>query len=230
MIERPSSASSSPVARRATYPGRSPSESADDVPRPTRTKGCAVAFSIVRRVRSSASRARHLLRQALICSLSVGLCLSCTGSTAAHRSGSPSTPRPSRVGSPPPSIIESPVPASISGTWEFETLTGVPPSLLPKGAVRDNRRDIVIREDGSFRWGHWAGSVERSGPEFFMFVTRPETLRRRFEDFDARVVLVRVRNTLKVWLPDLGQDRDIDYGQATEDIDSPDMLFRRASR
>jgi hypothetical protein len=32
---------------------------------------------------------------------------------------------------------------------------------------------------------------------------------------------------MQVWLPDLGQDRDVDFGDAVEDIDSPDMEFRR---
>jgi hypothetical protein len=32
---------------------------------------------------------------------------------------------------------------------------------------------------------------------------------------------------MQIWLPDLGQDRDVDFGDAVEDIDSPDMEFRR---
>jgi hypothetical protein len=34
---------------------------------------------------------------------------------------------------------------------------------------------------------------------------------------------------LKIWLPDLGADRDIDVGNAGEDIDSPDLAFVRPS-
>jgi hypothetical protein len=36
-----------------------------------------------------------------------------------------------------------------------------------------------------------------------------------------------MRGKMLLVIPDLGQDRDIDLGQAAEDIDSPDMLFRR---
>jgi len=32
---------------------------------------------------------------------------------------------------------------------------------------------------------------------------------------------------MQVWLPDLGQDRDVDFGAAVEHIDSPDMAFRK---
>lgn len=60
-------------------------------------------------------------------------------------------------------------------------------------------------------------------------VTRPGELRRRFDAFNAYVGLLRVRNELRVWLPDLGVDRDIDLGHFVDDIDLPDMLFRRAT-
>jgi hypothetical protein len=106
-------------------------------------------------------------------------------------------------------------------------LTGVPPSLLPDGALRDSRADIIIRGDGTFRWGRWTGYVEGSAGEFGMFVTRPANLRRRFAEYNASVGIVVVHDEMRVWLSDLGQDRDIDVGQAQEDIDSPDMLFRR---
>jgi hypothetical protein len=56
---------------------------------------------------------------------------------------------------------------------------------------------------------------------------RPANLRRRFEEYNASVGIVIVHGEMQVWLPDLGQDRDIDVGQSQEDIDSPDMLFRR---
>jgi len=42
------------------------------------------------------------------------------------------------------------------------------------------------------------------------------------------IAIVGVR--LKVWLPDLGVDRDIDRGETVgtgQDADAPDMLFRR---
>jgi hypothetical protein len=61
-----------------------------------------------------------------------------------------------------------------------------------------------------------------------MFVTRPANLRQRFEEYNASVGIVITGDEMQVWLPDLGQDRDIDVGQTQEDIDSPDMLFRRA--
>jgi hypothetical protein len=133
---------------------------------------------------------------------------------------------PPSVDPPTPSTIASNV-TSIAGTWEFASLTGVPPSLLPDGALRDSRADIIIRGDGTFRWGRWTGYVEGSAGEFGMFVTRPANLRRRFAEYNASVGIVVVHDEMRVWLSDLGQDRDIDVGQAQEDIDSPDMLFRR---
>jgi hypothetical protein len=48
--------------------------------------------------------------------------------------------------------------ASVVGTWEFAALTGVPPAELPPGSIPDNRRDLVIGNDGSFRWGTWFGT------------------------------------------------------------------------
>jgi hypothetical protein len=33
---------------------------------------------------------------------------------------------------------------------------------------------------------------------------------------------------MRIWLPDLGQDRDVDRGEeVVDDNDSPDMAFRR---
>jgi hypothetical protein len=132
-------------------------------------------------------------------------------------------------------LAESPSPGreasdlgSIEGTWEFVRLTGVPLSMLPEGALRGPRDDIVIRADGSFRWGSWEGFVQASAGTFGMFVTRPGTLRQRFDRYNASVGIVIVAGEMQIWLPDLGQDRDIDVGQAQEDIDSPDLLFRRA--
>jgi hypothetical protein len=134
--------------------------------------------------------------------------------------GSPSVDPPT-----PPPVASSFT--SIAGTWEFTSLTGVPPALLPDGALRDSRADIIIRGDGTFRWGRWAGYLEGSAGKFGMFVTRPANLRRRFEEYNASIGLVIDHDEMRVWLPDLGQDRDIDVGQTQEDIDSPDMLFRR---
>jgi hypothetical protein len=116
----------------------------------------------------------------------------------------------------------------IAGTWRFASITGVAPELLPRGAVPDNRSDIVIRKGGSFRWGHWSGRVEGSGRSFAMFVTEPTPLRQRFDAYSAGIGLLLQGGELLVWLPDLGQDRDVDRGDAQEDIDSPDMAFRRA--
>lgn len=117
--------------------------------------------------------------------------------------------------------------ASVVGTWEFAGLTGVRPGELPPGSVPDNRRDLVIRNDGSFRWGTWFGYVNGSGTEFALFIARPAGLRQRFDDFGASVSISIVGRRIQIWLPDLGQDRDVDFGDAVEDIDSPDMEFRR---
>jgi hypothetical protein len=116
---------------------------------------------------------------------------------------------------------------SIVGIWEFAVLTGVPPAELPPGSVPDNRHDLLIRNDGSFRWGTWFGHVDGSGTEFDLFIARPPGLRQRFDDFGASVSISIVGHTMHIWLPDLGQDRDVDFGDAVEDIDSPDMEFRR---
>jgi hypothetical protein len=140
--------------------------------------------------------------------------------------GSQASVGPPSVDPPTPPPVASNF-TSIAGTWEFASLTGVPPSLLPDGALRDSRDDIVIRGDGTFGWGRWTGYIEGSDGKFGMFVMRPANLRRRFEEYNASVGIVIVHGEMQVWLPDLGQDRDIDVGQSQEDIDSPDMLFRR---
>lgn len=129
-------------------------------------------------------------------------------------------------GSPSPATTELDV-MPIAGTWRFASITGVAPELLPPGAVPDNRSDIVIRKDGSFRWGHWSGQVEGSGRSFALFVTAPTPLRQRFDEYSAGIGLLLQGSALLIWLPDLGQDRDVDRGEAQEDIDSPDMAFRR---
>jgi hypothetical protein len=129
-------------------------------------------------------------------------------------------------GSPSPATTTLDVTA-IAGTWRFASITGVAPELLPRGAVPDNRSDIVIRKDGSFRWGHWSGRVEGSGRSFALFVTEPTPLRQRFDEYSAGIGLLLQEGALLIWLPDLGQDRDVDRGEAQEDIDSPDMAFRR---
>jgi hypothetical protein len=130
-------------------------------------------------------------------------------------------------GSPSPATTSLDV-TPITGTWRFASITGVAPELLPPGAVPDNRSDIVIRKDGSFRWGHWSGRVEGSGRSFALFATEPTPLRQRFDAYSAGIGLLLQGGELLVWLPDLGQDRDVDRGEAQEDIDSPDMAFRRA--
>ena len=113
------------------------------------------------------------------------------------------------------------------GTWEFAALTGVPSAELPPGSVPDDRRDLVIRNDGSFRWGTWFGHIDGSGTEFDLFIARPAGLRQRFDDFGASVSISIVGNRMQIRFPDLGEDRDVDFGDAVEDIDSPDMMFRR---
>jgi hypothetical protein len=114
------------------------------------------------------------------------------------------------------------------GAWEFEALTGVPPSELPSGALPDNRHDLIVEEDATFRWGRWGGRIKGSGSQFELFVTEPATLRTRFEDYGASISVVVTGQQLRMWLPDLGQDRDLDVGDAVEDIDSPDMAYRRS--
>ena len=135
-------------------------------------------------------------------------------------------------GSAPSDPSPSPRPQSdvtrIVGIWRFDSITGVAPADLPPGAVRDNRRDIVIQDDGAFRWGAWSGRVERSDREYVLFVKRPARLSRRFDEYDAGVGVQLLDGMLRVWLSDLGQDRDLDRGEEVQqDIDSPDMTFRR---
>ena len=62
---------------------------------------------------------------------------------------------------------------------------------------------------------------------FALFVTAPTPLRQRFDEYSAGIGLLVQGRALLIWLPDLGQDRDVDRGEAQEDIDSPDMAFRR---
>ena len=120
-------------------------------------------------------------------------------------------------------------PASIAGTWTFDALVGVPPAELPPGSVPDNRHHLVIEADGSFRWGSWADHVDASGSGFALFVVHPVRLGQRFIDYGASAGISIVRDAMRIWLPDLGRDRDVDIGAAVEDIDSPDMSFRRAN-
>ena len=120
------------------------------------------------------------------------------------------------------------VPAGITGRWRFEALTGVPPDELPAGALPDNRHDLVISPDGEFRWGRWSGVVSGAGTRFSMDVTGPASLAQRFDDYGAGIGVLRDGDELHIWLPDLGQDRDVDVGSAVEDIDAPDMAFVRA--
>jgi hypothetical protein len=64
-----------------------------------------------------------------------------------------------------------------------------------------------------------------------MFVRRPVRLSRRFDEYDAGVGVQLLDGMLRVWLPDLGQDRDLDRGEEVQDdVDSPDMKFRRVRR
>ena len=66
-------------------------------------------------------------------------------------------------------------------------MTGVPPAELPPGSVPDDRRDLVIRNDGSFRSGTWLGHVDGSDPGSTLLIARPTDLRQRFDDFGASV-------------------------------------------
>jgi hypothetical protein len=140
--------------------------------------------------------------------------------------GSGDSPGP--AGSPSPSLGASDLSAAI-GTWEFVARTGVPLPLLPPSAVRGPEADLVIHADGSFQWGGWTGFVrfEGSEGEFALFLTHPANLRRRFKEYNAGVGVSIAGRKMQIIFPDLGQDRDIDYGQAQEDIDSNVMLFRR---
>lgn len=166
---------------------------------------------------------------AVLLAASIVFLLSRPGDHAPLQPGGSERPvGPSPAGSPSPSA-DSPDLSALIGNWEFVSLTGVPVSLLPPGAVRGPRDDIVIRADGSFRWGHWSGFLkfDVAGDKFGMYPTLPTKLRRRFEEYNAGVGISIVRGKMAVILPDLGQDRDIDLGQAAEDIDSPDMMFHR---
>lgn len=116
----------------------------------------------------------------------------------------------------------------IIGTWQFEALTGVLPSDLPPGALPDNQHDLFVGQDATFKWGQWAGRIEGSRSQFKLFVTKPATLRNRFVDYGASINVVVADQHMRIWLPDLGQDRDVDRGEeVVDDNDSPDMAFRR---
>jgi hypothetical protein len=75
--------------------------------------------------------------------------------------------------------------------------------------------------------GTWFGHVDGSDPGSALLIAGPTDLRQRFDDFGASVSISIVGNRMQIWLPDLGQDRDVDVGDAVEDIDSPDMEFRQ---
>ena len=75
--------------------------------------------------------------------------------------------------------------------------------------------------------GYLVGPRRRFGFRICLLIARPTDLRQRFDDFAASVSISIVGNRMQFWLPDLGQDRDVDFGDAVEDIDSPDMEFRR---
>jgi hypothetical protein len=62
-----------------------------------------------------------------------------------------------------------------------------------------------------------------------LFVISPITLRRRLGVWNAYISIKIVGDAMRIWLPDLGADRDVDRGQAGDDIDSPDMIFTRES-
>ena len=68
-----------------------------------------------------------------------------------------------------------------------------------------------------------------AGTDFLLDITAPAALREWFDFYGAAIVVLRDGRTLKIWLPDLGADRDIDVGSAGEDIDSPDLAFVRSS-
>jgi hypothetical protein len=120
------------------------------------------------------------------------------------------------------------VPTGIVGRWRFDRVTGVPPRELPPGAVPDNREDLVIALDGTFTWGAWSGTASGAAGRFALVVTDPPELAERFADYAASIVVVVGRDGMRIWLPDLGQDRDVDIGSAGEDIDAPDMAFEHA--
>jgi hypothetical protein len=115
----------------------------------------------------------------------------------------------------------------IVGSWRFDRLTGVPPRELPQGALADNRHDLVIAPDGTFTWGSWSGMASGAQDRFSLVVTDPSTLARRFDDYGASITIVLVDDEMRIWLPDLGRDRDVDVGTAVEDIDARDMAFVR---
>jgi hypothetical protein len=163
--------------------------------------------------------------------------VSSVASVSCGRGAQPDAPSSSRsVDAPPLDTTESPapsvdpfVPNGIVGRWRFDAITGVPPDELPEDALRDNRSDLVIAGDGSFRWGGWTGTVSGAGTDFLLDITAPAALRMRFDFYGAAIVLLRDGRAMRIWLPDLGEDRDVDVGSAGEDIDSPDLAFVRSS-
>jgi hypothetical protein len=98
--------------------------------------------------------------------------------------------------------------------------------LLDGNGSRD-RHDLVIDADGSFRWGPWSGYIDAWSSEFALFVIRPERLGQDFADYGERAGITIEGDEMRIWLPDLGRDRDVDIGAAVEDIDSPDTAFRK---
>jgi len=144
------------------------------------------------------------------------------------------TTTPDGVQSVPVDAIISPnepafVPTGIVGRWRFAAITGVPPVELPRGALPDNRHDLVISRTGTFRWGRWSGIVRGAGTRFSLEVTAPAPLAQRFDDYGAAIGILRDGDGIQIWLPDLGQDRDVDIGSAVEDIDPPDVAFVRGA-
>jgi hypothetical protein len=67
--------------------------------------------------------------------------------------------------------------------------------------------------------GTWFGHVDGPDPGSALFIARPADLRHRFDDFGANVSISIVGNRMQIWLPGLGQDGDVDFGDAVEDSD-----------
>jgi hypothetical protein len=131
------------------------------------------------------------------------------------------------------SAVRSPGPSSraIAGTYRLVPRGAPHFTPLPAGALRGPHDDLLIRADGTFKWGTWSGSVSGSSASLTLLVQHPSRPTWRSFYGDRLPVGIAIDgDRLQVWLPDLGVDRDIDRGLAVgtgQDADAPDMLFRR---
>ena len=157
--------------------------------------------------------------------LCASLLLLCAGCSCCSTSSAANTKQASATRSPGPSW------GAIVGRYRFVPGGAPHYNPLPAGALRGPHDDLVIRADGTFGWGRWSGSVSGSPASLTLLVEHPNRPTWRFFYGDRLPVGIAIDGVrLKVWLPDLGVDRDIDRGETVgtgQDDDAPDMLFRR---